>query len=104
MMRKLFTSIFCLAILLPNSAFTQNKELKNSEIPQDVINVINEYMKILTTSTSVDDAASKIFKIAAGHMLTSDLTDISSDVKMFSLKKDFNNAKFYAYPPVIRVC
>jgi hypothetical protein len=99
-----FIPVFCLLIMLPVYGFGQKKELKNDEIPQDVVNVLNEYMKILTNSTSVDDAAGKLVKIAGGHLLTTDLTGISSDVKMFSLKKDFENAKFYAYPPVITRC
>ncbi len=106
-MKKSYTiliPVICLVVFLPNIVLGQNKELKNNEIPQDVVTVLNEYMKILTTSTSVDDAASKLVKIAGGHLLTSDLTGISSDVKMFSLKKDFENSKFYAYPPVITRC
>jgi hypothetical protein len=97
-------SIIYLVFILPMIGFSQNKELKNSEIPQDVVNILNEYMKILTTSTSVDDAAGKLVKIAGGHLLTSDLSGISNDVKPYSLKKDFENAKFYAYPPVITRC
>jgi hypothetical protein len=102
--KSLLISVIYMAIFLPYSVFSQSKELKNSEIPQDVVNVLNEYMKILTTSTSLDDAANNLVKIAAGHLLTSDLSAISSDVKPYSLKKDFENAKFYAYPPVITRC
>lgn len=102
--KKLLIPLISLVIMLPLNGFGQKKELKNNEIPQDVVNVLNEYMKILTTSASVDDAASKLVKIAAGHLVTSDLSAITSDVKMFSLKKDFENAKFYEYPPVITRC
>jgi len=104
MKKNYFLIIIFIMMILPLSSFSQKKELKNDEIPQDVINVLNEYMKILTTSSSVDDAAAKLVKIAGGHLLTGDLSAISADVKMFSLKKDFENAKFYAYPPVITRC
>ncbi len=81
----------------------QNKELKANEIPQDVKDVLNEYLKILSEAKTLDEAGVNIVQVCAGHLVnTSGI--ISNDVKPFSLKKDWNNVKFYKLPAVITRC
>lgn len=96
---KLFVlSILCFGAM---SSFAQRSELQPDQLPKEVKDVLIEYLKILNTSTSLDDCAINVVKVCAGHLLTSDLKSIAGDVKPYSLKKDFENAKFYKSPPEI---
>jgi hypothetical protein len=83
--------------------FSAQKELKNDQIPADVVTVLNQYLDVLSKSGSVEDAAKELIKrdLVAGHLTTSDKSAVASDVKEFSLKKDFENVKFYIVPAVI---
>ncbi len=96
---KLFIlSIFCIGTL---NIYAQRQEIQPNEIPPAVKEVLIEYLKILNNSANLDECATNIVKVCAGHLLTSDLKSIAGDVKPYSLKKDFENAKFYKFPPVI---
>lgn len=90
--------IGCLSAPLVNA---QRKDIAVSEVPATVISVLNQYVQILSTSTSLDDCATKIVSICGGHLLAQSGNQISNDVKPYSLKKDFENVKFYKNPPVI---
>ncbi len=96
MQKRIFVFIAAF-IMLGGSLFSQTKDISESKLPDDVKEVLNEYIKILQNATDLDDAASKVKKIFAGHLLNSE-GEVDKDVYYFSLKKDFNNAKFYQYP------
>lgn len=96
MQKRIFVFIAAF-IMLGGSLFAQTKDISVSKLPDDVKEVLNEYIKILQNATDLDDAASKVKKIFAGHLLNSE-GEVDKDVYYFSLKKDFNNAKFYQYP------
>ncbi len=102
-MKRILIS-FTMAFLMVNTFIAaQTKELKTSEIPQDVKDVLNEYLQILSSSKTLDDVANNIVKVCAGHLVSSSGT-VPSDVKQFSLKKDWENVKFYKVPAVITRC
>lgn len=79
--------------MLGGSLFPQTKDIPESKLPDDVKEVLNEYIKILQNATDLDDAASKVKKIFAGHLLNSE-GEVDKDVYYFSLKKDFNEDNF----------
>lgn len=99
-MKKLILTVVSFAFFAGYYANGQTKDITVAEVPKDVITLLNKYVQILQTSTSLDDAATKVAAIAGGHLLNSS-GQISGDVKPYSLKKDFENAKFYKYPVVI---
>jgi hypothetical protein len=94
------TIMFLAFFLFSGLANAGQKDIPLDQVPKDVIAVLNKYLKILTTSASLDECAQKVAKIAGGHMVSQNGM-ISGDVKDFSLKKDFQNAKFYKVPAVI---
>ncbi len=93
---KIFTLIFFL-LLGTMASFSQKKELKAKDVPKEVVIVLNEYMKILTTSATLEECVTRMESIAGGGLVTNSGM-ITKDAQQFSLKKDYNNAKFYKYP------
>jgi hypothetical protein len=93
-------SLLSITLFLAGPSNAQRKEIPQGEVPADVITVLNKYMRILTTSPSLEVCGREVAKIAAGHMLSQN-GGISDDVMQFSLKKDYQNAKFYKVPVVI---
>ncbi|MBN2161066.1 MAG: hypothetical protein JW807_16890 [Spirochaetes bacterium] len=95
--------VFALAsalIMWAGSLQAGRQDIPIDRVPKDVIAVLNQYLKILTTSPTLEVCGERVAKIAAGHMLSRS-GGISSDVMRFSLKKDYQNAKFYRAPIVI---
>lgn len=79
----------------------QTTEISADQVPNEVKAVLNQYINILTNSNNLDVCANEMLKIAAGGLLSQDCKSIASDVKPYSLKKDFENVKFYKNPVVI---
>jgi hypothetical protein len=88
------------SLFFVGGALAGQKDIPKKDVPKDVVEVLNAYLKILSTSASLEECASKVEEISAGHMLNSS-GGISDDVKPYSLKKDFQNVKFYQVPAVI---
>lgn len=80
--------------------FSQAKDIPVKNLPKDVENVLNEYLKILNTSENLDECAEKLVNIAGGSLVNED-GSLRNSVKPYSLKKDFQNAGFYSYPAKI---
>jgi hypothetical protein len=95
----LVTAIFIIATAFRSSTGPRT-EIEASEVPADVKQVLKKYLVLLTTSATVDEAATKLKAIAGGSILNKN-GEVTSDVKRYSLKKDWQNAKFYKNPPVI---
>lgn len=79
----------------------QRTEIKVKDVPKEVIVVLNQYLTILSTSKTLEDCGKNLLPIAGGHILAQSGTAISTDVMQFSLKKDYQNVKFYKIPAVI---
>ncbi len=92
--------MFSAFLLLPGLAGAKQKDIQLNQVPKDVIEVLNTYLKILNTSASLEECGTKVAPIAGGHMVNQQGA-ISRDVIDFSLKKDYQNAKFYKFPAVI---
>ncbi len=93
-------SMVALLLLWGGSIHAKQTDIPKEQVPGDVIEVLNKYLKILSTSATLEDCAVKVAKISAGHMLSRS-GSISQDVLPYSLKKDYENVKFYKVPAVI---
>ncbi len=92
--------IFSFFLFTAGTTSAQQKDVPLAQVPGDVIEVLNQYLKILTTAPSLDECAREVAKVSGGDMLNKSGV-IGNDVKDFSLKKDYNNSKFYKVPAVI---
>lgn len=103
-MKKLFIVISILGSnILANVCFAQFKanDISVEKLPTDVKNILGKYIKILK-SPSIDACASAFIEVAGGGLVNENFpVSLRSDVKIYSLKKDFDNIKFYANPVVI---
>lgn len=79
----------------------QQKDIPVSQLPEEVKQVLNEYLEILSTSTDLDQAAERFLAIAGGGLVNPEGTALRSSVKPYSLKKDFDNIGFYKVPAEI---
>lgn len=96
----LFFTMICLFI--GQNAFTQSKfnDIPVSQLPAEVKNILEEYVKILSSSKDLEECAKRFTNIAGGGLVNEDPNNVTlrDDVKPYSLKKDYNNVKFYAQP------
>lgn len=94
--------LLILSFVITSSLMAQSKtyDISVSELPSDVKTVLEEYVDMLRSATSLDDMASQFTKIAGGGLVNEDPSNVTlrSTIKPYSLKKDFQNIKFYAYP------
>ncbi|MDP2341761.1 MAG: hypothetical protein Q8O67_12450 [Deltaproteobacteria bacterium] len=70
-------------------------------LPANVKAVLVEYVAMLRASKDIDTAAKGLVPLAGGGVVDPTGTKLRTDVPRFSLKKDFDNVKFYADPLVI---
>lgn len=70
-------------------------------LPAAVRTVLEQYLNILRTSRSVEECASRLVPIAGGGLVNEDGRSLRQTVPRFSLKKDFENVRFYASPTQI---
>jgi hypothetical protein len=93
-------SMVALLLFWTGSIHAKQTDISKEQVPRDVIEVLNNYLKILSTSPSLEACAVEVAKISGGHMLSNSGL-ISGDVLPYSLKKDYENVKFYKVPAVI---
>lgn len=79
------------------NAQSKRDDIPVSQLPEDVKAVLVQYIEILNSS-DLDSCARKFAAIAGGGLVNEDGLTLRSSVKPYSLKKDFNNVKFYAQP------
>ena len=99
---KLLKPLALLAVILIfnfSSIFSQSTkyDIPIEDLPQNVKKVLKQYVEILR-SPNLDVVAKKFVAIAGGSLINTNGTDLSRGKKEFSLKKDFNDLKHYAYP------
>ncbi len=97
--KKFVFLIFAISVF--SSIYPQRKDIPVEEVPSAVIKVLNQYLKILSESPTLEDCAKNIYPLLGGGLLSSDGKKVSSDTIQFSLKKDYNNVKFYSVPAEI---
>lgn len=79
------------------SAQSRRNDIPARDLPQEVLQTLNDYAKILSKD-SLEKAAEEFISVAGGGLVTPSGDKIDMDVPRFSLKKDFSNFKFYANP------
>ena len=90
--------IFLLSGLLsPVAGQSRKNDVALEQVPAEVLQVLNAYAKVLS-SESLEKCAESFFAIAGGGLVDPSGQKLGIDVPQFSLKKDFNNIKFYAQP------
>jgi hypothetical protein len=99
-MKKIGLLFLCLVFWQNVSAQSKANDIPVAKLPPEVKAVLEEYVKILTTSQDLDDCAKRFTSIAGGGLINEDPDNVTlrQGVQPFSLKKDFNNIKFYAQP------
>lgn len=73
----------------------------HGQLPADARYALDQYILILRQSRSIDECAGRFLGIAGGSLLNSSGTQLRQDVPQMSLKKDYNNIRFYADPPIL---
>lgn len=96
MKKSIFTFIFAVVFFTFSNA--QQRDISISQLPREVKIVLNDYLDILTKSDNLDECAKQFMKIAGGGMVNPAGTSLRSSVKPYSLKKDYENVKFYKTP------
>lgn len=100
-MKHLFIVLF-IFISSTYTVFAQSKrdDIPVSKLPKEVKAVLDKYVAALNAPT-LDSCAVLFLSIAGGGLVNEDGTALGRDLLDFSLKKDFNNVKFYTQPAKI---
>lgn len=103
-MMKKFVFVFTL-ILFSNHMNAQGTtyDINVNDLPKNVKAVLESYVSMLRSAGSLDDAAKQFTMLAGGSLVNESSSSISlrSSVMPYSLKKDYENIKFYADPIII---
>jgi len=94
--------LFFVLTFSSSNIFSQSAQydIPITDLPKEVEKVLSEYIEILR-SPNLDIVAKKFVSIAGGTLINTDGSDLSRGKKEYSLKKDFDDLKQYAYPIVI---
>jgi hypothetical protein len=97
-MNKILLTLLLSAIFNFATAQSRSNDIPTSKLPAEVKAVLEQYVTILRTSADIDQCAEKFLEVAGGGLVNENASGLRQDVPQFSLKKDFNNVKFYADP------
>lgn len=88
-------------------AQSTRNDISVNKLPKEVKAVLNEYIDILTKSESLEVCAKNMLKIAGGGLVNEEIDEngvalsLRGTVQPYSLKKDYQNIKFYQNPSKI---
>lgn len=100
-MKRLTTLLFLICCAAaPLAAQSRQNDIPVEQLPAEVKQVLEQYVQILRTSKTVDEAATRFTDIAGGTLVNEN-GSVSGNTRQFGLKKDFNNIKHYADPLII---
>ncbi len=97
-MNKILLTLLLSAIFNFATAQSRSNDIPTSKLPAEVKAVLEQYVTILRTSADIDQCAEKFLEVAGAGLVNENASGLRQDVPRFSLKKDFNNVKFYADP------
>lgn len=99
-MKTIVLSLLFLLCISGIKAQSKTNDIPVEKLPAEVKTVLEEYLTILSTSTTIEDCAKAFVQIAGGALVNEDDKTITlrQDVDRFSLKKDYGNVKFYQLP------
>lgn len=89
---------FCLIFSINVLGQSRANDISPRQLPSEVKTVLEQYVQMLRTSESLDALADNLTGIAGGGLVNEDGRSLRGSVKPYSLKKDFQNVKFYANP------
>ena len=98
-----FKSLIIIGLLLISpSLLAQSKrdDIPVAKLPKEVRAVLDQYVAALN-APDLDSCAVLFLPIAGGGLVNEEGTALGRDLLDFSLKKDFNNIKFYTQPAKI---
>lgn len=98
MLKTNLICFFILLSLLKIHAQGKENDIPVSKLPTEVKSVLESYLSILSNASSLEDCASKFVEIAGGSLVNEEGNGLRSSVQPYSLKKDFENCKFYKQP------
>jgi hypothetical protein len=97
---KRFSAVIMTVLILSSSLlFAQTKEndIPADQLPGEVATVLSTYIEILN-SPNLDECALRFVSIAGGSLVNDDASALAQTIKDMSLKKDFNDIKYYKQP------
>ena len=105
MMRLLIAAV-CATLLVACAASAPpasdaETQVDHGQLPEPVWQVLDQYLNLLAHSRSIEECSTRFASIAGGTLVNEDGRSLRATVPKFSLKKDFQNVRFYALPPRI---
>lgn len=98
-MKQFFLSfVFALAAISFAQAQGRAGDIPVSQLPAEVKAVLVQYVDILRNSKDLDECANSVMTVFGGSLVNDDGSALRSSIKDFSLKKDYNDVKWYANP------
>lgn len=99
---KVLNFIAVLLLVSGVSLYAQSKrnDIPVAKLPKEVKAVLDQYVLALN-APDLDSCAVLFLPIAGGGLVNEDGTALGRDLLDFSLKKDYNNIKFYQQPAKI---
>lgn len=85
-------------------AQSTRNDIPASKLPKEVKAVLNEYIEILSSSETLDACAENMLKVAGGNLVSEQVDEngtavaLGRSIQPYSLKKDYQNIKFYQNP------
>jgi hypothetical protein len=95
---RYFTLLLTVALTCLIRVNAQQVVIPASQLPFEVQEVLSEYITILRTARNLDDCANRFLSVAGGGLVNPNGDALRGSVKLYSLKKDFENIKFYREP------
>lgn len=101
-MKKLLSLVLVLVMVFGLTAFqaaaqSNKDDIPVKQMPSAVINVLYKYTEILKSET-LEKCAEAFLAIAGGSLVNPAGTALDIDLPRFSLKKDYENFRFYDLP------
>ena len=81
-----------------SQAQSKRNDIPVASLPQEVRQTLSSYIALLRKSPSLDACAEQFTRLAGGGLVNEDGQSLRGSVKPYSLKKDFQNVRFYAEP------
>ena len=96
---KKYACLLFVAATFSQPVFSWSKadDIPVENLPANAKALVENYVRILRESKSVEEAATAITPVAGGSLVNEN-GSLSNNTKQFGLKKDFNNIKHYANP------
>jgi hypothetical protein len=100
-MKKIILSILLLCAYGFSSAQSKAGDIPVAQLPAEVKQILDEYINILSTSKTAAECEQRLTAIAGGGLVNEDGNSLRSTVPPYSMKKDYDNCKFYSNPVVV---